>query len=233
MKTTEKHNHHAFASRALASVALVLCTFVLLCSTSGCNQRRSSHSLMEDGNFHFRQGEHEQAATLYQQIADRYPGNWEAQYRLGLARLKLGEADAARIALQQAHTLQPRNDDVAEALADAMFQQGNNNELYAFLRDRANTQRTTRSYLALAENSMRMNDPDTASVATMTAIDVDGGKSVEPYLLRAEFARSIQDQNEALRRLRQAYGINPRDSRVLEQLREMGVTDPTMLPPGK
>ena len=82
---------------------------------------------------------------------------------------------------------------------------------------------------------MALNDPDSAQVALETAIAVDEGKTVEPYLQAAAFAQRLGDLEMALRRLRQAYGINPYDERVKQRLRELGeVPGPTIaLPPGR
>jgi tetratricopeptide (TPR) repeat protein len=80
-----------------------------------------------------------------------------------------------------------------------------------------------------------MGDADSAQTAFETAIVLDEGKTVEPYLQSAEFAENLGDMDQALRRLRQAYGINPKDPRVSQRLRELGeVPGPTIaLPPGK
>ena len=63
---------------------------------------------------------------------------------------------------------------------------------------------------------------------------IDEGRSTEPYIQAAAFAEAIGDMDEALRRLRQAYGINPGDTRVTQRLRDLGeVPGPTIaLPPG-
>ena len=71
-------------------------------------------------------------------------------------------------------------------------------------------------------------------MALETAIRLDGARSVEPYLDAAGFAERLGDIDQALRRLRQAYGIDPRDQRVQQRLRALGeVPGPTiLLPPG-
>ena len=216
-----------------ALVGVLLAT-AAIGSVSCNNGQRPAVTLMRDGNRHFDKARFSQAAADFQEVVDRYPGDWEAQYRLGLARLELNQPNEARRALEQAHTLRPLNDDVADALAEAMFQQGSENELFAFLRKRADETRSTRSYLNLADFAMKLGDLDAASVASLTAIEVDDGKTIEPYLMRAKFADAIDDHAEATRRLRQAYQINSRSNRVLTALREHGEvpSEGLGLPPG-
>jgi len=218
--------------RLLTVSALLACLLLM----PACQSPRPITVIKRQAEFHFDQGRYERAAEDYQEIVDRAPGDWEAQYLLGLTRLELGQPDEARRALSQAHNLKPQNDDVADALAEAMYQQGATNELFAFLRERANSTQSTRSYLNLAEYATKTGDMDSASRALLTAIEVDEGRTVEPYLARAEFAARIGDTDEVVRRLRQAYGINPRDQRVLRKLEEYGeVPGPTLepLPPGR
>jgi Tfp pilus assembly protein PilF len=80
-----------------------------------------------------------------------------------------------------------------------------------------------------------MNDPDSAQVAIRTAIELDDGRSVEPYLVAADLAERLGDLDLAVRRLRQAYGIDSRNDRVRERLRDLGeIPGPTLaLPPGR
>jgi tetratricopeptide (TPR) repeat protein len=197
----------------------------------GCSQQKPTHILKQDGDFHFEQGEYEAAANEFQEVVDRNPGDWYGQYMLGRARTELNQPDEARVALEQAHALQPLNDDVADALAEAMFEAGDHNELFAFLRGRADERRSTKSYLDLARYAIALDDMDSADVALLTAIEVDGGRTVEPYLMRAEYAERIGNTEETVHRLRQAYGINPRHAVVMARLREYGEDPNSFTPP--
>ncbi|MHC4211298.1 MAG: tetratricopeptide repeat protein [Planctomycetota bacterium] len=137
---------------------------LILACLFGCGQQ-PIESLRTSGDRLYERGDYASAAAKYAQIADRYPGDWEAHYRLGLCRLEMGELSAARTELKVALTNRPRDPDVVDA----------------------------------------------------------------------QFAEDLGDMDQALRRLRQAYGINPRDPRVGQRLRELGeVPGPTIvLPPGK
>lgn len=202
---------------------------------TACTSHRPAETIRKSADRCFDLGDWDGAASEYEQIVLRYPGDWQAQHKLGLARLKLGEANKARSALEVAHSRRPNNVEVADALAEAMFQQGRENELFAFLRERAESTQSVHAYLRLARYSIALNDPDSAQLALDTAIAVEIEPTVEPYIQAAAFAQRLGDLDTALRRLRQAYGINPYDERVKQRLRELGeVPGPTIaLPPGR
>lgn len=202
---------------------------------SGCQTQRPVDAIRVSGDRYFDRGEYAAAAQEYEAIANRYPGDWRAQHRLGLCLLELDQPNAARRALEIAHTQRPRNDDIADALAESLFQLDDHERLHGFLRDRAETRQTVHTWRQLARYSMEMGDPDSARVAIETAIELDEGETVEPYLDAAEFAERLGVIDLAVHRLSQAYGINPRDERVRDRLRSLGeVPGPTIaLPPGR
>ncbi|MHC4274773.1 MAG: tetratricopeptide repeat protein [Planctomycetota bacterium] len=207
---------------------------LILACLFGCGQQ-PIESLRTSGDRLYERGDYASAAAKYAQIADRYPGDWEAHYRLGLCRLEMGELSAARTELKVALTNRPRDPDVVDALAETMLLQGHEAELFSFVKEHAESERTVRAWLRLARYAARLGDADSAQTAFETAIVLDDGRTVEPYLQTAKFAEDLGDMDQALRRLRQAYGINPRDPRVGQRLRELGeVPGPTIvLPPGK
>jgi tetratricopeptide (TPR) repeat protein len=121
---------------------------------------------------------------------------------------------------------------VADALAEAMYAQEDYNRLFSFLRERAEATKTAQAYLRLARFAMDTNDADTARWAYDQAIEVDAGASVEPYVQAAAFHERVGDIEGAVRRLRQAYGIDPYDPRVSERLRALGeIPGPTIALP--
>jgi tetratricopeptide (TPR) repeat protein len=217
---------------ARLSIALIVLSLILL---PACAVHTPVETLRERGDAHFARGEHDRAAEQYSQITDRYPGDWEAQYRLGVSLLELDEPSEARRALEMAHSHRPGHDGIANALAEAMFRLGDERQLFAFLRERADSRQSPAAHLHLAHYAMEMGDPDSAQVAINKAIVLDDGRSVVPYLAAAALAERLGDMDLAVRRLRQAYGINPLDERVRTRLRELGeVPGPTLaLPPGR
>jgi tetratricopeptide (TPR) repeat protein len=124
---------------------------------------------------------------------------------------------------------------LAQGLAESMFRQVYESRLFAFLKKRASNLQTINAYLLVAKYALEMNDPDTARVALETAIKIDDNMSVEPYLQIAQLNERLGNLDEAIRRLRQAYGINPDDLRVKQALVALGETpSPAIaLPPGQ
>jgi tetratricopeptide (TPR) repeat protein len=200
---------------------------------SGCAASVPSESLRESGDRLFKLGDYAGAAEHYQEIVERYPGDWRAQYQLGRCHLELDRPAEARRGLEIALTRRPDSVEVADALAEAMFQQGDESHLFAFLRDRARSTQSPHAYLRLAKYSRAMNDPDSAMLAIETAMRLDDARTVEPYLAAADLAEEVGDLELAVRRLQEAYGIDPLDQRVTARLRALDeIPGPTLaLPP--
>ena len=212
--------------------SLMLCC--VLAMLAGCASQRPVDDIHASADLHLRYGRYDQAAAEFSEIVARYPGDWEAQYKLGLARMALGDYTSARRALEIAHTRKPGNEDVSDALAETMYHQQDLDRLFSFLRERADSTKTSQAYLRLAKYAMDTNDADTARWAYDRAIEVDAGASVEPYVQAAAFYERVGDIDGAIHRLRQAYGIDPFDPRVNDRLRALGeIPGPTIaLPPG-
>ena len=207
---------------------------VVLVGQTGCASR-PIEAIRDSADFQFNHQEYQRASTGYQQIVDRYPGDWQAQYRLGMCELELGHPDRARSALEIAHSNHPDSPAVVDALAEAMFQQRDEPALFALITDQARSEQTVYAWLRLGRYAAELGDADTAVTGFETAIELDGGRTIEPYVQAALFSQQIGDLDEALRRLRQAYQINPDDPRVDQRLRDLGeVPGPTLaLPPGR
>jgi tetratricopeptide (TPR) repeat protein len=198
----------------------------------GCASQRPADAMRDSGDWHFKRGEYAMAAAEYESIAKRYPGDWQAQYQLGLCLIETEQYASARRALEVANDRKPHDPAIADALAEAMFHQGDEEHLYTFLRERAEEEQTPRAYLRLARYAARVNDPDTARVAIDTAIRLDNGQSVTPYIAAADLAERLGDLDRAVRRLHQAYGIDPYNEKVSERLRALGeIPGPTLAMP--
>jgi tetratricopeptide (TPR) repeat protein len=192
-------------------------------------------TLRKSGDFNFKYGNYQAAADDFGQIIERAPGDWEAQYRYGQSMMELGDLVAARHALEIAQTAVPLDDDVAFALAECYFRMNDQTRLYQLLRDRATMDGSTASWMLMSDYALKLNDVDTAKTAALNAIEVDTGRSAAPYYQAALVAERLGQRDEEIRRLRQAYGLNPDDTRVKSKLVELGeVPGPTIaLPPGK
>lgn len=200
-----------------------------------CNAPRPAESIRANGDYLFERGDYAAAASEYRLIIERYPGDWQAQYMLGRATAATNELAESRRALEIAHTARPNDQAVADALAETMFLQGDKNNLYAFLRNRATQTQSVPMHLQMARYAQELGDPDSAQTALDVAIEIDQGRSALPYIKAADFAESLGDMELAVRRLRQAHGINPDDHQVLQRLLDLGeIPGPTLaLPPGR
>ncbi len=90
--------------------ALVLPVLIFGLAQAGC-ATRPIESVRTSADFQFQHQEYQQAAIGYSEIADRAPGDWQAQYRLGLCELELGNPDRARTALA-VNTLTFKDDEI-------------------------------------------------------------------------------------------------------------------------
>ena len=216
-----------------------LCGVLLIPSAilglAGCHAARPTETIRDSGDWRFEHGDYAGAADEYAEIVSRYPGDWEAQYRFGLSQLQLKHYSEGRRALEIAYTQRPNDAKVAEGLCEAMFRQGDEARLFAFLRSRAQQSQDARDYLLWAKYAMDANDPDSAKTALDTAIAIDNGRSTEPYLQSAVLEERLGHLDQAEKRLRQAYGINSFDTRVKEKLIALNVKldNTTALPPGR
>lgn len=214
---------------------MILPVLTMVMLAVGCAQPRPLHVLRSNGDAAFERGEYLTAADAYGEIVDRRPGDWEAQFMLGRTYLELSRPYDARRALEIAASHRPSDRAIGHALARAMYEQGAGAELFSYLRSRASASRDPADYMELARYAMDLDDMDAASQAILTAIEFDGGRTVQPYLLAADFSARLGNTNDVIRRLRQAYGISRHDARVVDQLRQYGeVPGPTLsLPPGR
>jgi len=236
------HNAMPLLKRLAQTSMLALAVFASLGLPGCAPQQRPMEVIRTSGDRYFRAGNYAQARDEYAEIVAAYPGDWQAQYRLGVCCIETQQYAPARQALETAYTLTSTKDmnsqsteEVAHALAKAMFLQRDETRLFAFLRERASATKSTDAWLELGRYAMECNDPDTAKVAFDTAIEVDMGRTTAPYIEAAKLEERLGHLDQAIRRLQQAYGINPYDTRVAEMLRRLG-EDPSKikpLPPGR
>lgn len=227
--------HQASGPRCLASLAFAALAACFVASLGGCMKGKSSEQLLADGDHAYRYGRYEEAAGDFQQVIDRYPGDVPANVGYARTQIALGNLDAARNALETAAASKPEDFEISLLLAEVLFKQRDTTRLYQLLRDRAVEQRRIQAWIVMARYALELDDPDTAQVAVGSALELSDDTSAEPYLIAAELAERVGDQSEALRRLRQAYGLAPNDPRIAAELREYGeVPGPTIaLPPGR
>ncbi len=227
--------NHLSRHQCIHSLAVALIAITAIGSLVGCVKGKSSEQLLADGDYAYRYGRYEEAAGDFRQVLDRYPGDVQANLGYARTQIALGNLDQARTALETAASSKPEDFQISLLLAEVLFKQGDTTRLYQLLRDRAIEQRRAEAWIVLARYALELDDPDTAQTAVVAALEISDDSSPEPYLLASELAERVGDQKEALRRLRQAYGLAPNDPRIEAMLREYGeVPGPTIaLPPGR
>src|SRR5262245_30352178 len=214
-------NPGEFLERIMMSLrSRMILALATLTVISGCSAPRPTEAVRESGEWRMKAGRYDEARDEYAEIVSRFPGDADAQYKLGLSMIKTSELAGARRAMETAHSLKPENRDYAMGLAEVMYLQDDESRLCASLREGASTSQAVEDHLRLAHYTME-KDPETAQTAIATAIQLDDGQTVQPYIEAAKLAERLGHLDEAVRRLRQAYGINPNDIRVRERLRAM------------
>ncbi|MCE2874937.1 MAG: hypothetical protein LW625_04765 [Planctomycetaceae bacterium] len=205
---------------------------------AACQGPPPTESTVDRASYLVEHNQCQEAADMIKPVVEANPGSWGAQYAYGRAMVCLGDLKEGRHALEIAVARNPNDLDVVFALANCMEKQGDTAKIYMLLRNAGAELRSPEAYVRLAEIAEKVNDLDSAKQALESAIEFDQGydlqKSTEPYYRMAMLQVRLGNQQEALRRLRQAYGINPQDPRVRAELEQRGqVLGPTLgLPRG-
>lgn len=192
-------------------------------------------TLQKKGDHDFEWGRYEAAATYYGQILDREPGDESALEGYGRCMLALGRPGDAAESFALAVARRPGDRDLLVLLAESRFEAGEVDEAFDLVRTWALDNNDAKAWYKLADFSRRSNDPDTAKEAIVRAIEIDPDGTAAYYILAAEIdVDLLQDTNSALRRLRQAYGLEPGNQEIADRIRAYGeIPGPTLvLPPG-
>jgi tetratricopeptide (TPR) repeat protein len=191
-------------------------------------------TLQRDGDHEFEWGRYESASAYYQQILKREPGDPEALEMNGRCLLELGRPQEAAEDFSIAVARQPGDRMLLLLLAKARFESGEFDEAFDLVRTWAVDNNDSVAWMTLAGFARESNDPDTAREAVLRAIETDPEGSADAYILAAEIEMDLGESTTALRRLRQAYGLEPGNLDIAERLRAYGeIPGPTLvLPPG-
>jgi tetratricopeptide (TPR) repeat protein len=218
-----------FGVKTLNRSIIVLTGLLAGTALTACSNHIPSTALRHKGERAVSINDWPAAAEWYGQLVERDQTDWRAQAALGHAALEAGDLSTARRSLEIASALKPADGTIARDLADTLEQQEAWDDLFAYLQDRANTTSSANDWLRLARVAIEADDPDTAREAIRTAIAVDGGATVGPYLRAARLARRLGDDNDAFRALALAWQLDPSNEDVSAALRDIGVVPgPTM-----
>ena len=207
-----------------------------LSGPSGCTtQKVPTVQLIKQADRSFDYGQWSAAAAKYEEALAREPHDGPVQYRLGVCHLELGDYSKAESALEIAQSLDPRDDRITFALAEALYRKKQYSRLFTMLRDRARDNRSIDTWLVLADYAEKLDDFDTAIEALSSACAIEDGTMYQPYYRSAVLLSRVGQTDEAIRRLRQAYAIAPDNETINVMLVEYGeIPGPTLgLDPGR
>lgn len=189
---------------------------------TGCASTRSLEFVEKSGDKAFESGNYALAQKEYKEYVDRRPGKARVQHSLGMTYVALNQPQAAVQCLSVAHDLEPANVAYTDDLAEAMYLTGDRGRLYEYLRRLTQQPGTVEDYTRLGRYAAKLGDVDEAQNALLTAARLDGGKTVGPQMALADFYRGIGDRENALKRLRMALYIDPKNTEVAARIRELG-----------
>ncbi|MBX3359027.1 MAG: hypothetical protein KF745_11455 [Phycisphaeraceae bacterium] len=222
-------NTRRFSPDRSRPIMCVLLLGMAMLFLPACAQRSLS-AVRESGERHYVAGQYSEAIVDFQEYVERLPGDPVGQYNLGRAYLKVTPPRPvpAREHLWLAYPQRMNDPAVVDALCDALVAGDRDEELYKLLRQRALDRQQVSDYLRLARYAQELGDADEARQALVMAARLDEGQTVEVQLAMVDFYSSIGDKDQAVRRLRMAYYLNPRDTRVAERMKTLNaVTGPT------
>ncbi len=206
--------------RMTPSIVVALASLAL----TGCGGPRSLMAVRESGENALVRSDYNRALSDFVEYVQRNPGDTKGRYLLGKAYLGLDRYKDAREQLEIAYTGNLENDDVFDALCEALYGDRKNEELFRLLRQRTTDRGSVKDFIRLADFSQRTGDADGAQQALLYAAKLDAGQTVAPQLALADFYASVGNDADALIRLRMAYYINSSNTIVNERLVQRGQT---------
>jgi tetratricopeptide (TPR) repeat protein len=220
-------------SRVLAAGLVATMLVVPACKST----RKSNQELRDQGAQAFEYGDLVISEQAYREVLERKPEDPVANHGVGLVLLRQGEPMRARtylaVAYEQAQHDRNKAFEIGGDLAEAIALSGDLAGMSTFLRDAAELHGDVRDYLRWGDMAAKHGDPDSAELAYKTAIRIETTPSVLPYWKLGRFYESIGKTEDAVKRLRQAYYIEPDNAQVIERLQSYyAVVGPTLkLPP--
>jgi tetratricopeptide (TPR) repeat protein len=204
--------------------------------------------------YDYQNGRFADAQRKFEAIVADDPTDVKAHYYLGLIGLNaLNDPGYARRHLEICNTVNharrvqrnapihantgvvpfPAEEQVADALAEALYRLNNAPQLTAFLQDQVAIRGSAHDYLRQAHYLQLLGDPDSARTAIIKAVKVRTPKDTQPYIALGDFYVSIGNTPEAVIAYRKAYGIDPINPDTSAKLRSVNIVPgPTAaLPP--
>lgn len=210
-----------------ARAALTVLALTLL--LAGCQNNPKGYA--EDGDKFYAYYNYDQAADSYAKSLEIMPGQPVVRAQYGRSLLKSGHPKEAAQQLAIS-ILEDPNDDALDDYCEALAQSGQFDELHRVLRTYANDRGSSRDYLRYGRYALQMGDADAAKTAFLTAARLDGGKTPGPHIALYDYYMSVNqpapDKAMAVRHLRMAYYIAPKNPDVMSRIAKSGeVAGPT------
>ncbi len=209
-------------SRLTSPLILASLTALAVSASIGCSGVRPLHVVHDHALQEVKAGNYLVAAADYEEYLERKPDEVNVRYELGQTYLAMKEPIKARQQLAVAYDIDPTNENVIDARAEAHYQAKEYQQLSEFLRRLSSERGTVRDFLRLGDYAGRMGNADEAALALKNAAVLDEGQTVAPQIALADFYKLHNDRANQVRRLRMALFIEPKNKPVLSRLLAMG-----------
>ncbi|HYF15851.1 MAG TPA: tetratricopeptide repeat protein [Phycisphaerales bacterium] len=200
----------------------------VLAVLAACSSNRPLPVVKDDADKAFTARRYDDAAKDYGFYLGRKPEDNEVRVRLGQSQLAAGDPQAAAETLGRALDVDPLNDKIADAYAEALFQSGDPHALTEFVNRAASERGRASDYVRVGTYMQKIGHPDEAQQAFLTAARLDQGRSFDLQILLAHFYRDLGDRERYVKRLRNAYFLQPDNPNLAAEVRAVGeVPGPT------
>ena len=181
--------------------------------------------------FHSRKamdaGDYNTAEQKLLGVVDHDPSDWEGHYLLGLAYLGQQRPVEAQTQLELALAAKDRSKTqtpkILDALARALEQQEQYDQLYAFLDAQIARYEGWEDYARKARFLAKANDVDGAALAYRQAAYFSRNETEKIYLEIATFYEELGDYDKAIQALKWAYYLKPEHTQIPNRFRKLGV----------
>ena len=203
----------------------MLLAAVLAGGAGGC---ATNVTLRERGYDDLRKQDYPAALEHFRAAVDKKPTDFNSQYYLGLAYLKLDQPVQAQTPLEQALALKPDDAEwtpkIADLLAESYYRQGRVETLYAFLENMVESRgRRSEDFLRMGKYMGLVGDADGQKLALQKAAYFAPEGDATPYLAIADFYASVNDLENRVQALKFAYAVNPNLEETKDRLRGLGI----------
>lgn len=189
---------------------------------TGCSKNRPLNVIRSDADALMYAKRYDRAEADYATYLTRKPEENAVRVQLAKAQLAQGKAKEAAENLHIALDVDPLNDEIVDACAQALYESRDPEALTAFVNRAASERGRVKDYARVAKYMQAIGHPDEAHQALLTAAKLDGGKSLDVQMALAGFYKSMGDSGRQVRRLRMAYFLAPENQQVLDAIRDAG-----------